>query len=166
MPELGTLGRRAAAGLAGLAPWTRQSGQWKGKSFISGGRKIVRTALYMGALVAAQHNQTLKAFRNRPVADGKPKTLAIIAVARKLLTIRCNPERQPSMAAPKHLTKKTVAKVLIDQADIKSAGVVAPRARTQGARTREVIACGAAGARSEKHEKCGGSFRAGLPAAP
>jgi transposase len=87
MPELGTLGRRDAAGLAGLAPWTRQSGQWKGKSFISGGRKIVRTALYMGALVAAQHNQTLKAFRNRLVADGKPKTLAIIAVARKLLTI-------------------------------------------------------------------------------
>jgi transposase len=87
MPELGTLGRRDAAALAGLAPWTRQSGQWKGKSFISGGRKIVRTALYMGALVAAQHNQTLKAFRNRLVADGKPKKLAIIAVARKLLTI-------------------------------------------------------------------------------
>jgi transposase len=63
MPELGTLGRRAAAALEGLAPWTRQSGQWKGKSFISGGRKIVRTALFMGALAAAQHNQTLKAFR-------------------------------------------------------------------------------------------------------
>lgn len=87
MPELGTLGRRDAAALAGLAPWTRQSGQWKGKSFIGGGRKIVRTALYMGALVAAQHNQTLKAFRNQLVADGKPKKLAIIAVARKLLTI-------------------------------------------------------------------------------
>ena len=43
MPELGTLSRRAAAALAGLAPWTRQSGQWKGKSFIGGGRKIVRT---------------------------------------------------------------------------------------------------------------------------
>ena len=42
MPELGTLGRRAAAGLAGLAPWTRQSGQWKGKSFISGGRTTAR----------------------------------------------------------------------------------------------------------------------------
>jgi transposase len=40
MPELGTLGGRAAAALAGLAPWTRQSGQWKGKSFISGGRKM------------------------------------------------------------------------------------------------------------------------------
>ena len=84
---IAALGRRDAAALAGLAPWTRQSGEWKGKSFISGGRKIVRTALYMGALVAAQHNQTLKAFRNRLVGDGKPKKLAIIAAARKLLTM-------------------------------------------------------------------------------
>ncbi|HUG61009.1 MAG TPA: IS110 family transposase [Methylomirabilota bacterium] len=87
LPELGTLDRRQIAALVGLAPWTRQSGQWRGKSFISGGRAAVRTALYMGALVAARHNPDLKAFRDRLVAHGKPKLVAIIAVARKLITI-------------------------------------------------------------------------------
>lgn len=87
MPELGTLDRRQIAALAGLAPWTRQSGQWKGKSFIGGGRKSVRSMLFLGALTAARRNPTLKAFRDRLVAAGKPKMVALIAVARKLLTI-------------------------------------------------------------------------------
>jgi transposase len=87
MPELGTLDRRQIAALAGLAPWTRQSGQWRGKSFIGGGRKSVRSALFLGAMVAARHNPVLKAFRDKLVAAGKPKLVAIIAVARKLLTI-------------------------------------------------------------------------------
>lgn len=87
MPELGTLDRRQIASLAGLAPWTRQSGQWKGKSFIGGGRKSVRSLLFLGALTAARHNPALKAFRNKLVAAGKPKMVAAIAVARKLLTI-------------------------------------------------------------------------------
>ena len=87
MPELGTLDRRQIAALAGLAPWTRQSGQWKGKSFIGGGRKNVRRLLFLGALSAARHNPLLKAFRDKLVAAGKPKMLAAIAVARKLLTI-------------------------------------------------------------------------------
>jgi len=87
LPELGTLDRRQIAALVGLAPWTRQSGQWRGKSLIGGGRACVRTALYMGALVAARHNPPLAAFRNRLVAAGKPKLVAVIAVARKLLTI-------------------------------------------------------------------------------
>jgi transposase len=87
LPELGTLGRKEIAALAGLAPWTRQSGRWKGKSFIGGGRSGVRAALFMGALVAARYNPALKAFRQRLVAAGKPKLVAIIAVARKLLTI-------------------------------------------------------------------------------
>jgi transposase len=87
LPELGTLDRRQIAALVGLAPWTRQSGQWRGKSFIGGGRAGVRTALYMGALVAAHHNPSLRAFRDRLVAHGKPKLVAIIAVARKLITI-------------------------------------------------------------------------------
>lgn len=86
LPELGTLDRRQIAALVGLAPWTRQSGQWRGKSYIGGGRATVRTALYMGALVAARHNPNLKAFRDRLVAAGKPKLVAIIAVARKLIT--------------------------------------------------------------------------------
>jgi len=87
MPELGDLDRRQIAALAGLAPWTRQSGQWRGRSFIGGGREAIRKALFMGAQVAAQHNPILKAFRDRLVAAGKPKMVAIIAVARKLLTI-------------------------------------------------------------------------------
>jgi transposase len=87
LPELGTLDRRQAASLAGLAPWTRQSGQWRGKSFIGGGRPAVRAALFMGAMVAARHNPDLKAFRDRLVAAGKPKLVALIATARKLLTI-------------------------------------------------------------------------------
>lgn len=87
LPELGSLDRRQIAALAGLAPWTRQSGQWRGKSFISGGRASVRTALFMGAMVAARCNPALKTFRDRLVAAGKPKLLALVATARKLLTI-------------------------------------------------------------------------------
>jgi transposase len=87
LPELGSLDRRQIAALAGLAPWTRQSGQWRGKSFIGGGRSSVRRVLFMGAMVAARFNPQLKQFRDRLVAAGKPKLVAIIAVARKLLTI-------------------------------------------------------------------------------
>lgn len=87
LPELGSLDRRKIAALVGLAPWTRQSGQWRGKSFIAGGRKSVRSALFLAAMVASRHNPTLKQFRNRLVAAGKPKIVALIAVARKLLTI-------------------------------------------------------------------------------
>jgi transposase len=87
LPELGTLDRRQIAALAGLAPWTRQSGQWRGKSFISGGRSSIRRVLFIAAMVAARHDPTLKAFRNKLVDAGKPKIVALIAVARKLLTI-------------------------------------------------------------------------------
>jgi len=87
LPELGALSRREIAALAGLAPWTRQSGRWRGKSFIGGGRKNVRTILFTAALVAARHNPVLKAFRDHLVNAGKPKMVALIAVARKLLTI-------------------------------------------------------------------------------
>lgn len=87
LPELGRLGRRQIAALAGLAPFTRQSGLWRGKSFIGGGRTAVRTALFMGALVAKQHNPVLRGFFDRLLAAGKPKMVALIAVARKLLTI-------------------------------------------------------------------------------
>jgi len=87
LPELGSLGRKQIAALVGLAPFTRQSGQWRGKSFIGGGRASVRTALFMGAVVARRYNPVLKAFFDRLVAAGKPKKVAIIAVARKLLTI-------------------------------------------------------------------------------
>jgi transposase len=87
LPELGRLGRKQIAALAGLAPFTRQSGAWRGKSCIGGGRIAVRAALFMGAMVARRHNPVLKAFFERLVAAGKPKMVALIAVARKLLTI-------------------------------------------------------------------------------
>ena len=87
LPELGTLNGKQIAALAGLAPYTRRSGQWKGRSFIGGGRTVVRTALFMGALVAKRFNPVLSVFFDRLVAAGKPKMVAIIAVARKLLTI-------------------------------------------------------------------------------
>jgi len=87
LPELGQLSRRQIAALVGLAPFTRQSGQWRGKSFIGGGRTAVRTVLFMGAMVARRHNPVLRAFFERLVAAGKPKMVALIAVARKLLVI-------------------------------------------------------------------------------
>src|SRR5690606_16122905 len=76
LPELGRLNPRQIAALAGLAPFTRQSGKWRGRSFIAGGRAPVRAALFMGAMVACRHNPVLKAFRNRLVAAGKPKLVA------------------------------------------------------------------------------------------
>jgi transposase len=87
MPELGRLNRKQIAALAGLAPFTRQSGQWKGKSFIGGGRASVRTVLFLAAQAAKRHNPPLKAFYQRLIAAGRPKMVATIAVARKLLTI-------------------------------------------------------------------------------
>jgi transposase len=87
MPELGTLDRKQAASLAGLAPFTRQSGQWRGKSFIGGGRARVRAMLYMGALAGTRFNPVLRPFYLNLIAAGKPRMVALIAVARKLLTI-------------------------------------------------------------------------------
>ena len=87
LPELGALDRKKLASLVGLAPYTRQSGRWKGLSRIGAGRSPVRTALFMGAMVAKRFNPALKAFYERLLAAGKPKMVATIAVARKLLTI-------------------------------------------------------------------------------
>jgi transposase len=87
LPELGSLDRRRIAALVGLAPWTRQSGQWRGKSLLGGGRKSVRSSLFIGAMVAARYNPQLKQFRDKLVAAGKPKVLALVAVAPKLITI-------------------------------------------------------------------------------
>jgi transposase len=87
VPELGKLTRRQIASLAGVAPYTRQSGRWRGKSMIGGGRSALRTGLYMAALSASRCNPQLKIFYHRLLAAGKPKMVALIAVARKLLTI-------------------------------------------------------------------------------
>ena len=87
MPELGTLTGARAASLAGLAPITRESRHWKGRSFIQGGRHRVRRLLFMPALVAAQHNPDLKRKYEALVAKGKPRKVALTAVMRKLLIL-------------------------------------------------------------------------------
>lgn len=85
LPEIGALDRKHAGSLAGLVPHSRESGQWKGKSFISGGRKPLRDALYMPALVAMRFNPDLNAKYTALRAVGKPAKVAIVAIMRKLL---------------------------------------------------------------------------------
>ena len=87
MPEIGTLDRKQVASLAGLAPITRQSGQWQGKAFIGSGRKPLRDALYMPALVAIRCNPDLKTKYERLRTAGKPAKVAIVAVMRNLIEI-------------------------------------------------------------------------------
>ncbi len=101
MPELGTRSPKAIAALAGLAPFNRDSGALRGKRSISGGRKRVRDALYMAALTATRSSPHFAAIYKAFVAAGKPKKLAIIAIARKLLTtlnamIRDNADFNPA----------------------------------------------------------------------
>jgi transposase len=85
MPELGQLNRRQAAALGGLAPFNRDSGTLRGKRTIFGGRRALRSGLYMAALAAAHRNHTLSEFYQRLRAKGKPHKLALTAVMRKLL---------------------------------------------------------------------------------
>lgn len=85
LPELGHAGRRAIASLAGVAPFDRDSGKFKGKRFIRGGRGQVRKALYMASLSAVRHNAILKAIYKRLRASGKRAKVAIVAVMRHLL---------------------------------------------------------------------------------
>jgi len=87
MPELGELDAKQVASLAGVAPITRQSGNWGGKAMIGGGRKHLRDALFMPALVATRFNTDLKAVYERLRAAGKPHKLAITAVMRKLIVL-------------------------------------------------------------------------------
>jgi transposase len=87
MPELGTLESREAASLVGLAHVTRESGQWKGMSFIGGGRAGLRQVLYMPAFVAIRCNAGLKAKYQSLIAAGKPAKVAITAVMRKLIVL-------------------------------------------------------------------------------
>lgn len=87
LPELGQLGRRQIAALAGLAPINRDSGQWRGRRCIGGGRRVVRRALSMATVVAVRYNPVLAAFYARLRAAGRPSKVALTAAMRKLLTI-------------------------------------------------------------------------------
>jgi transposase len=87
LPELGALTRKRLAALVGVAPLNRDSGTFRGRRAVWGGRASVRTALYMGALVAARHNPVVREFYERLLAAGKPKKVALVACMRKLLVI-------------------------------------------------------------------------------
>lgn len=87
LPELGTLDRKKIAALVGVAPLNHDSGKFKGKKMIRGGRTRVRCLLYMAAVVASRFNHVIRAFYNKLLQAGKPKKLALTACARKLLTI-------------------------------------------------------------------------------
>ena len=87
LPELGKLNRKEVAALVGIAPMNRDSGGYKGKRFIRGGRHKVRTVLFVSMLSAIQCHPKLKPMYQRLVAKGKPKKVAIIACMRKQLTI-------------------------------------------------------------------------------
>ena len=85
VPELGAMRRGQAASLIGVAPFDRDSGQWKGKRFIGGGRSRPRRMLYLAALSAKRCSPWLKAFADRLLAHGKPAKLVVVAVMRKLI---------------------------------------------------------------------------------
>jgi len=87
LPELGALTHKQLATLAGVAPLARDSGTLRGKRMVWGGRAGVRTALYLAALCGRRWNPQLRVFYERLLAAGKPKKVALIACARKLLTI-------------------------------------------------------------------------------
>ncbi len=87
LPELGRLDRRRIAALVGLAPFARDSGAFRGRRMIAGGRAHIRRVLYMATLTAAKHNPAIRAFYQRLVAAGRPGKVALTAAMRKLLTI-------------------------------------------------------------------------------
>ena len=87
MPELGTLSREQAAALVGVAPINRESGQYRGKRMIAGGRALVRSMLYLAGQAARQGNAVLRAFAERLKAAGKAPKVIRIALARKLVVI-------------------------------------------------------------------------------
>jgi len=87
VPELGVLNRRQIAALVGVAPLNRDSGLFRGRRCIWGGRANVRAVLYMAAVSAMRHNPVIRAFYERLIQKGKPFKVAITACMRKLLTI-------------------------------------------------------------------------------
>jgi transposase len=87
LPELGKISRQKISALVGIAPFNRDSGQFRGRRMIFGGRRTVRSVLYMAALTARRHNPVIRAFADRLEAQGKLPKVIIVACMRKLLVI-------------------------------------------------------------------------------
>lgn len=101
LPELGTLNRREICALVGICPYNRDSGAYRGRRSIWGGRASVRAGLYMATLVAARHNPVIKAYYEKLVHAGKLKKVALVACMRKLLvTLNAIIHDQVPWAAP------------------------------------------------------------------
>ncbi len=103
LPELGSLNRRQVAALVGVAPLNRDSGAFRGKRSVWGGRTAIRSALYMAALVATRYNPVIKAFYHRLCAAGKPKKVALTACMRKLLITLNSMLRHRTLWDPPHM---------------------------------------------------------------
>ena len=87
MPELGQIEGRKISALVGVAPFTRESGMYKGVARTSAGRREVRHALFMSTMTAIMHNKQLKIFFKRLTEKGKRGIVAMVAVMRKLIVI-------------------------------------------------------------------------------
>ncbi len=87
LPELGTLNRRQIAALVGVAPFNRDSGAFRGKRCVWGGRVHLRSTLFMATLAATRSNPVIRTFYHRLCEAGKPRKVALTACMRKLLTI-------------------------------------------------------------------------------
>lgn len=87
LPELGHLSRQEVAALVGVAPMARESGRWRGRRQIRGGRAVVRHVMYMAALTAARCHPVLKPYYQQLLARGKPKKVALVACLRRLLVV-------------------------------------------------------------------------------
>lgn len=105
LPEIGTLSRREISALVGVCPYSRDSGSFRGRRTIWGGRARVRAALYMAAIVASRHNPVIKVFYEKLTHAGKAKKVALVACMRKLLVIintmlKNDTAWNPKIAAP------------------------------------------------------------------
>jgi len=98
MPELGTLDDNQAAALAGVAPFNVDSGKYRGRRRIQGGRPAIRTALYMAALVGIRYNPVFKAAYRRLRQNGKPGKVALTAIMRKLIILLNRMIKNPDFA--------------------------------------------------------------------
>lgn len=87
LPELGKLTHKQIAALTGVAPFNRDSGMLRGTRRIRGGRRTVRTVLYLGAMAAVRFNPVIKQFYARLIAAGKNRKLALIACVRKMVVM-------------------------------------------------------------------------------